>query len=206
MANWKAGPNQAASLFDIHTTTPGQFTIEPTQSGWYMESQAFLLSKSITGDFVVQIFAEADSLDAPGSPPNDEFNSIGVLARDPAGSPGHENWIMWDVGTQGGPVGSEGKTTVNSMSTLFVVPGGRRGELALCRIGTTFHLLRHLEGDAGWSETHTFDRPDMPSTLDVGLITNAWGNQPDLHATVEYARFGVPQTIADCTAALPPAP
>lgn len=205
LANWMAGPNQAATSFDIHTTTPGRFTVEPTQSGWYQENHAFLLSKPITGDFVVQIDAEADSRDAPGNAPNDAFNSIGVLARDPASGPGHENWIMWDVGTQDTTVGSEGKTTVNSVSTLFVVPGGRRGELALCRLGTTFHLLRRLEGDAGWSETHTFDRPDMPATLDVGLITNAWESAPDLHATVDYVRFGVPATLADCTAALPPA-
>lgn len=205
LESWIPGTNQAASLFDIGVTTPGHLTVEPLESVWYKDSSAFVLSKHITGDFMVQMQAEADNRWAPGTAPTAQYNSVGLIARDPDGAVTKERWIVWDVGMQGSALGSEARVTTASKTDLFFDPGGRRGELTLCRLGQTFHLLRRLEGEIAVWEAHTFELPDLPATLEVGVVTNAWSPSPNLRAVVDYVRFGLPTVPEDCRATLPPA-
>ena len=101
-------------------------------------------------------------------------------------------------------MGTEGKTTVNSVSTLFLIQGSNNGRLRLCRVGSDFRMYRWLQAENGWTLEHTFARPDMPATLQAGAIANGYQPPPDLHARYDYVRFGAVQNVAGCTGTLLP--
>lgn len=199
------GTEAQYTTLDIGSETPGSLTLVPTRTpGWFADGDGPLIFKLVEGDFSVHTRVEAESVSNPGQPPSSNFNSAGLMARDPAGGSGPENYVMLNVGTQDGRipggVGSEGKTTVDSSSELFLDAGSGSGELILCRIGDEFILFRFLASDGGWTRGYTFQRPDLPSTLQVGMIANAFEAPPDLRATFDFIRLRpTPATADDCT-------
>lgn len=195
------------STLDINQTVPGALTIVPGLTpGWFDSDDGPLVFKNIDGNFSVHTRLVADSLSSPGNPPGSNFNSAGLMARNPAGASGPENYIMLNIGRQrvdsGIPsgVGSETKTTVNSNSTLFLDDGASSGDLVLCRIGNDFHSFRMLAGESGWTLTDSFNRPDLPSSLQVGMVVNAFNSPADLRAEFDFIRLlGTPSNLANCT-------
>ncbi|MEO0576492.1 MAG: PASTA domain-containing protein [Pseudomonadota bacterium] len=193
------------TVLDINVTNPGQLTVVPTQTpGWFDDDDAPLIFKLITGNFAVHTSVEADSVSTPGQAPSSNFNTAGLMARNPTGASGDENYIMLNVGRQNGSitggVGSETKTTVNSNSTLFLDSGANQGQLILCRVGNEFISYRFLSGDVGWTETDRFTRNDLPATLQVGMIVNAFNAPADLRATFDFITLrATPASDADCT-------
>lgn len=199
------GTTAQYTTLDIDQSTPGALTIVPTQTpGWFAADDGPLVFKLLSGNFSVHIRVLADSVLNPGQAPGSDFNSAGLMARNPGGATGPENYIMLNIGRQdgriAGRVGSETKTTVNSSSTLFLDPGSNMGELILCRVGDNFHSFRFLSGDTGWTATDTFSRPDLPNTLQVGLVVNAFSAPADLRAEFDFIRLRpTPSSVNDCT-------
>ncbi len=197
--------SQQYTTLDIDTSRAGYLTIIPTQTpGWFGGGTAPLIFKTITGNFAVETRVIADSLSNPGNPPGSNFNSAGLMARDPAGATGPENYIMLNTGRQDNRiptgVGSETKTTVNSSSTLFLDQGANSGRLILCRVGNTFYSFRFLDDDSDWTATDNFVRNDLPATLQVGMVVNAFAAPPDLRAEFDYIRLRpTPSVVGDCT-------
>jgi hypothetical protein len=195
-------------VLDIDTTVPGNLVIEPTSSGWYGEQEGPFVYKDVTGDFVVEIQVAALDETNPSTPASDPYHSAGIVARDPSSDTGTQDWIMYDVGYQDSFLGTEGKTTTSSMSVLTLIPGYHSGRLRVCRVGEDMHLLRWLDDESGWTEEFVYPRGDLPATLQVGLITNAWppGNDMprNLQARFDYVRFGNVTGAADCTADFEP--
>ena len=115
---------------------------------------------------------------------------------------------MVNTGRQLGTlVGSEGKTTVGSQSTLELVEGPFRGRLRICRLGGVIVLARMLEGETAWRVLNRYDRGDLPESLQVGMVATGWNTGepepelsrvPDLEARFDYVRFAVPGGEADC--------
>lgn len=194
------------SLLDIDQTRAGHLVIEPTaNNGWFEDDKGPLLFQLVTGDFVARTYVRAANRNSPSNPPTAQFNSTGFVARDPASVVGgSENWLMYNVGYQDTFGGSEGKTTVNSASTLFIIAGATEGELILCRRGSTFRMIRRLAGEPALNETNVFNRPDLPQTLQLGLIANGYTANPDLRAEFDWVRIAVPQSDADCYADILP--
>ncbi len=198
------GTSPQYSLLDVDQTTPGSLTIVPTQTpGWFRDGDGPLIFKLLNGDFAVHTAVRAESRINPGEAPSSNFNSAGLMARDPAGGDGPENYIMLNVGTQNdriaGGVGSETKTTDDSNSELFLDAGSNRGELILCRVGDDFISFRFLEGDTGWTETNRFARSDLPQSLQVGLVVSAFAAPADLQATFDFVRLlPTPASSEDC--------
>lgn len=211
VANWTDGPSTAFDFYDIDETTPEQLTVEPQQCVWYMENQGWALFKEVTGDFAIVARVEAAGLATPGDPPAEQFNSAGVIARDPASAPGSENWLVHNVGFQETSVATEAKTTVDSVSVYRLTDGAPSGEVAICRLGSMFHLFRRLDGEAEWTETTSeddpayppYDRADLPDTLEVGIMANAFAPTPDILARFEYVHFTRPTSLEECVADLP---
>jgi len=191
------------TTLDINQSTSGQLTIIPTQTpGWFAAGDAPFVFKSLSGNFAVHTRVNADSVSNPGQAPSSTFNSAGLIARNPAGATGPENYIMLNVGMQNNVngAGSETKTTVNSSSTLFLQPGSNIGDLVLCRIGDDFYTFRFLSVDSDWVQTTVFNRPDLPTTLQVGMAVSAFTAPPDLRAEFEFIRLlPTPSAPADCT-------
>ncbi|MEM7612367.1 MAG: PASTA domain-containing protein [Pseudomonadota bacterium] len=194
------------TLLDIAQTTPGLLTIEPTQTpGWFASGDGPLIFKNLTGNFSVHTRVTADSVATPGQPPTSDFNSAGLMARNATGASGPENYVMLNIGRQdnrvAGGVGSETKTTVDSGSTLFIDAGSNEGSLILCRVGDQIHSFRWLTSDSQWVATNTATRPDLPATLQVGMVVNAFSAPADLRAEFEFIRLlATPSSVNDCTA------
>jgi len=193
------------TVLDVGVTTPGSLTIIPSQTpGWFADGDGPLIFKMLTGNFAVHTAVRAESVGSPGQAPASNFNSAGLMARDPSGQSGPENYIMLNVGTQNngipGRVGSETKTTANSESELYLDAGSNRGELVLCRVGDDFISFRFLEGDSGWIETNRFNRRDLPNSLQVGMVVNAFQAPADLRATFDFVRLlPTPSSPSACT-------
>lgn len=191
------------TLLDVATTHPGVLTIEPTHTqGWFEDGDAPFLFKELTGDFVVETHVTALSRNDLTSPPTQEYNSAGLLVRNGAATSGDEDWLMYNIGYQATFVGTEGKTTEDSQSVLTLLPGHHAGRLRICRVGSDFHMYRWLDDETGWTLEHSYARPDLPATLQVGLVANGYQPPPDLHARFDYARFGTVSSQSDCTAEL----
>lgn len=214
LSNWLEGPSTAYDLLDIDTSNPGQLTFVPTanaNNAWYETYQAPFRYKLVTGDFAVVTYVNAGNRTQPdpgSSPPTGQFNSAGFLARDPASDEpdGAENYIMFNLGYQINDLSTEAKTTINSSSvlTLTSTSGSYQGRLLMCRIGATFYTYRHLDNEADWVLVETMMRDDLPATLQVGLVVNAWDETPansTLYAQFDYVRFAAqpPTSQTDCT-------
>lgn len=204
------GVDARHELLDIDQTNPGMLTLRPRAGGWFGGFEGPLLYKMLRGDFLVETSVQAAKVGDPGAPPDEAFNSAGLMVRDPAHGEGQANWIMYNVGRQQDDrVATEGKTTVDSQSTLELVDGANGGRLRICRLGSSFILARQLEGESQFTVTQRYDRSDLPGDVQVGMIANGWNSSepqpdlsrtPDLEGTFDYVRFSVPSGEDACTA------
>ena len=190
------------SVLDINQSRPGFLTIVPNQTpGWFDDGDAPLVFKLLTGNFAVHTRVLADSVSSPGQAPGSNFNSAGLIARNPAGASGPENYIMLNVGRQNNLIGagSETKTTVNSDSELLLDSASNEGDLVLCRVGNTFYSYRFLSVDSSWLQLQSYDRPDLPATLQVGMVVNAFISPADLRAEFDFVRLlPTPSNASEC--------
>jgi hypothetical protein len=204
------GEDSRTEHLDLAQSHPGMLTLRPKAGGWYGSYQGPLIYKMVQGDFRVETWVSAAKLGNPEAPPDEQFNSAGLMARDPEHGPGHENWVMVNTGHQAGAlVGSEGKTTVGSQSTLELVDGPFRGRLRMCRVGGVIVVARMLEGETAWRVLNRYDRSDLPEDLQVGMVATGWNTSaedpdfsrtPDVEGTFDYVRFAVPSGEAGCVA------
>ncbi|MBL0939366.1 MAG: serine hydrolase [Gemmatimonadaceae bacterium] len=175
----------------------GMLVLEPATSGWYADFQAPFLFKDVTGDFIAETRIRATGIghDIPQA----LWSLTGLMVRAPrAGgmaswTPNTENWLFITTGIAarpGQPV-IETKTTVNSQSELKlhdIAPGWV--ELRLARRGAKFFLaFRQGENPNGeWQTLATFDRLDLPSTVQLGI--NAYTDwNSTLHLQNDPKRF-----------------
>ena len=208
LASWslrhqEVGEAPQYTLLDIDRTRSGALTIEPTRTpGWFAGGTAPLIFKRVSGDFSVEVDVLAESAANPGEPPGANFNSAGLMARDPSSDAGSENYVMVNLGRQNGGqspvIGTESKTTRNSSSTLDIQLGTNRGRLILCRVGSDFRSYRLLDNEVEWRRIASVPRPDLPDSLQVGMVANGFEG-PDLRATFFEISLRVPQSLEDCT-------
>ncbi|MEO0617227.1 MAG: PASTA domain-containing protein, partial [Pseudomonadota bacterium] len=211
LADWQLrhvveGTGAQYTLLDINTSTAGALTLVPTQTpGWFDAADGPLVFKDLAGNFAVHTRVTADSVATPGQAPGSDFNSAGLMARNASGASGPENYIMLNVGRQdasiAGGVGSETKNTLDSVSTLFLDSGSNEGSLILCRVGNVVHSFRWLTTDSDWVLLRSETRADLPSTLQVGMVVNAFAAPADLRAEFEFIRLlPAPNDVSACTA------
>jgi hypothetical protein len=187
----------------------GRLRLRPTASGWYAGYMGPMLFKRVAGDFAIETSVRAASLSSTDTAPTQLFNAGGLIVRDPGSVNGAQNWITHNVGRQQPEVGTEGKDTRDSASHLELVDGVHHGTLRICRIGSTFILARRLDNEGDLREMHRFERPDLPETLQVGMMANGWNSAdehpdtsvaPDVEVSFDYVRFWRPRNPADCLA------
>lgn len=168
-------PDQIKKL-DVDAANPGNLTLEPYPSFWFGDFHAPFLFKRVKGDFIVTTRTLVTG--ASAAVPEREYSLAGLLVRAPhdggraAWKEGNENWIFITAGTGDGDglPQFETKNTRDSSSRLELSPR-RPGwvELRIARVGSHITLLRRAEGE-GWRVMRREDRPDLPETLQVGLI------------------------------------
>ncbi|MEL7006306.1 MAG: hypothetical protein AAFN93_26805 [Bacteroidota bacterium] len=166
--------------------------IKPHVSSWYEDVYGGLLSKEIEGDF--QITANVKVTGANADTPDQSFSLGGLMARASnhfdakSWKEGQENWLFITTGTADRPGNQqfEVKTTFNSISTLRTYPAKTKWvQLRMVRLRELFTLLYKYEG-GDWQLLDQWVRPDMPATLEVGLIAYTdWDNTGPLYPDFE---------------------
>ena len=159
---------------------------------WFHSQSAGFIYKDIVGDF--EVVAAVASEEASGINAGDDINNDtqlgGLMARNKNGIA--ENYVFNVVGTRFDVPSIETKSTTDDNSgTIEHFPiSGTRAELRMTREGSTFRMYSRDLGAADWIHRSTFNRPDLPDTLQVGIIAYAFQSYPeDLAVKVDYVRF-----------------
>jgi hypothetical protein len=178
-----------------------------SHNAWFDGDHGPFLFQDVQDDFIVvaRIYASHTGTDL-GQAPTQPYNTAGLLVRDPAGKPTDENWLLYDIGFQGEQgvtVGTMVKVTTSSVSHKLPESNGgsHAGTMAICRYKNTFQVLRHLYNPDGVAEVaslppETWNNP--PNGLQVGLVVGTYDASPDVVGRFDYARYGVPTSLADC--------
>jgi hypothetical protein len=117
------------------------------------------------------------------------------MARNPAStSSGQENYVFNVAGIRFDNPSIELKSTLNNSSTIQAytdnMTSGTPAEVRMVRKGAIFSLYSRPIGSTLWTLRSTFNRPDLPSTLQVGIIAYAYESYPEnLLARFDYVRF-----------------
>lgn len=176
----------------------GQLTMDIEESycnnncPWFHSQSAGFIYKTIIGDFELQSIVH--SVEASGANAGDDINNDtqlgGLMARD--GSSGTENYVFNVVGTRFDIPSVETKSTTNNNSGTIEHFGisNTVAELRMTRNGTIFQMYSKDIGASTWIHRSTFNRPDLPDTLQVGIIAYAFQSYPeDLAVKFDYAKF-----------------
>jgi len=170
------------------------------QALWFNHEQGVLVYKPVQGDFRITSTVHARETSDPAAPPGGAGTAQlgGVMAR--AGTTA-EDYVFVVVGDDGNGLTIETKSTDDDVST-YAGPPWTSGDadLRLCRVGTTVTLYHRPAGSTGaWTKTGSYDRPDLPSSLQAGAAIYS-GGPPDI--TVRYTGMTIEPvaTAADCTA------
>jgi hypothetical protein len=177
----------------------GALRLEATaDSLWFNASQGPLVHKTVSGDFMITSRVRARSAATPAQPPSQNIHLGGLMARDPASA--SENFVFVVVGHDENDISVETKNTIASVST-YTGPAWPSGdaELRLCRVGSNFRMLKRDIAGGAWTEAATFDRPDLPATLQVGAVMYAHTQAPDLAVTFDELTFASIAALSDCS-------
>lgn len=166
---------------------------------WFMGQRGVLFHQDVSGNFKItaDVYTSkaSDSTRPPGGDGSVQLS--GLMARD--GSGGLENYVFVVVGDDGNGLSVETKNTVDGISA-YNGPSwnSAAAELRLCRFEATLHLYkRAVASQDAWILADTFDRPDLPDTLQVGVNIYTDSN-PDLQARIENLQIDPITVEADC--------
>ena len=176
-------------LADI-SVADGSLSIVPHSGAlWYQASQADLVYKLVTGNFKATTTVHARKASNRAQTPAQFADVGGIMARNPSGS--SENYILGVVGyAEMNQLAVEHKSTTNSKSVYGEVAFTPDAEFRLCRQGSTFTIYYRHIGDATWGPAfEPFERPDLPTTLQVGAIAYTGASAPDFVAIFDHFTF-----------------
>ena len=162
---------------------------------WWKENNAGLIYKSVTGNFDVTTAVYAKQKTDLSLDITNDFQLTGLMVRDPAStSSGLENYVFNVAGIRGDVPSIELKSTLNDISTIKAytdnMTTGTSAELRIVREGSVFSLYSRPIGNTTWAFRDSFNRPDLPNTLQVGLIAYTYEAYPaNLLAQFDYIRF-----------------
>jgi hypothetical protein len=153
---------------------------------WFNADKGVLFYRDVTGDFRATATVRTAKASDPSKPPGRDatVQLAGLMARTQVPA---ENSIFIVSGSIGSSTGLETKTTESSRSVFIQrgLPSDGDAELRLCRVGSTFQLWwRHVDTTEEWTHMSTFDRKDMPETVQVGANIYTDG-VPDIVARFE---------------------
>jgi hypothetical protein len=181
----------------------GRLHMRPTRNTvWYKADQGPGLVKLVSGNFKVTSVVRARKASAPSEYVSNGFQFAGLIARDPASAKpdAKESYVFNVVGYRGDYLCVETKTTKRDQSDVEgpVWPTSD-AELRICRKDDVFRVYKRPIGEKTWELGHTYERGDLPSTLQVGPIAYAYTDQFDLDGSFEEVRFAPVSTLEDCT-------
>jgi len=192
--NWTILEPQSGSV----SIENGSLVMVPdVNTGWYNSGHGMLITQQVKGDFMATARLSVRGLRNPLGPPTQQFNSAGLLARDPSSGPTSETWIMISLGKQASFLGTKTEPTWQSKSRPeFQQATTTRGELRLARRGDQFSLLKRLDGEREWTLLQEHQFPGTSEVLQVGPAANAY-QAADIRAAFDSVRITVPVSASD---------
>jgi hypothetical protein len=225
LADWKQHseleiyPSQV-DVLNINQTIPGSLYLIPHSATWYGDYRGVFLFKEITGDFIVNTRFKITGKHT--ARPTGSFELAGLMVRAPRNStmetwePNQENWLYLSKGTsmETDKIILDSKTNVNSQ---FVYEETLSNDdwvhIKIIRINHTYLQFYKYDDQDQWTFLKRYDRPDLPNTLQIGMIALAdtaktFGMDPkefnitvfnnetstaDLIVQFDYVRFQRPQ-------------
>ena len=166
---------------------------------WFMNDRGVLIYGVVGGDFKITAEIYTSKQSDPSSPPGGDgsVQLSGLMARSGAG--GLENYVFIVIGDDGNGLSVETKNTEDSFSKYDGPAWGSAGaELRICRMGSMFNLYkRSVDSNDPWELAGSFDRPDLPEELQVGV--NIYTDRaPDIQARVENLQIESITSQSDC--------
>lgn len=197
------------------TIEKGALVLRPMSSGWFEDMQGGHLYRTIEGNFIVTAKLKVEGTKA--NLPQTLFSLAGVFIRAPRDGmtaanwqPKKENWMFFSMGSAfpAGKPQFEIKTTYNSLSTLKIydakrayTPRAKWVDLRVARQGELFSLLYRIEGDKEFQLLDQFIRPDLPTTLNVGVTAYAdWESAAKIYPDFVRLNTEAPAQNADLVA------
>ncbi len=181
----------------------GRLHMRPTKNTvWYKADQGPGLIKLVSGNFKVTSIVRARKASAPGEYVSNGFQFAGLIARDPASAQPNakENYVFNVVGYRGDYLCVETKTTKRDYSDVEGPAWPTAdAELRICRKDDVFRLYKRPIGEKVWELGQSYQRSDLPATLQVGPIAYAYTDEFDLDGSFEEVRFAPVNTLDDCT-------
>lgn len=177
----------------------GALTVTLNQRAlWYNESQGPAIYQTVRGDFRISAAVRTRRRDQV-SPPDRPVELAGLMARD--GESAQENYVFLVVGFDVDDLSVETKSTVDDVSDFIGPPWpSADAELRICRLGADFHLYQRPLGGADWALARTYARPDLPETLQVGLVVYTSVAPADVSGRFEAVDFAPVRGLDDCAA------
>lgn len=211
--------NEPAQFLDFTFGTPEHdiAAMIPSAGGWYNDFSGPFVYQQIHGNFMMEAYVEAHGLDDPDTPPKQDYNSAGLMIRDPASAidngQSNDHWILQHLGmhapaTTG--VGIERKFTQASISGLDTLSGEFRGRLRLCKVGTTVMLARKLIDEDAFTITGEYMMDVDP--VQAGMSLTVWNTSTanpdhsvngDVVGEWHYVHFWKIQDLAKCLEDVP---
>lgn len=162
---------------------------------WWKENNAGFIYKSVTGNFDVTTAVFAKQKNDVSLDITNDFQLTGLMVRNAESTnSGLENYIFNVTGIRSDTPSIELKSTLNDVSTIEAytdnMTTGTSSELRIVREGSIFRLYSRPIGSSTWIFRNSFTRPDLPNTLQVGVISYTYEAYPaNLLAQFDYVRF-----------------
>lgn len=167
--------NQTWNLFNpgvyfIKQNTSTTLQLDLIQNAlWFQGSQGGLVYQNIAGDFTITATVNAVKKSDNTQSVTCDICLGGLMARNPNTTSG-ENYVHVVSGVTPNGAGYETKSTTNNVSPFSATADSNtKHDLRIQRTGSTFTLYQRLTGAVTWNVAATFNRPDLPTTLLVGI-------------------------------------
>lgn len=154
---------------------------------WYNADEGGAVFREISGDFTITATVNAVRKSDNSQAVACDVCLGGVMVRNPDDAAG-ENYVHLVTGFTPEGLGYETKSTINNASTFEAYEDGlSQHDLRIERSGSTFVLFKKAEGDADWVMAASYERADLPNTVQVGLniYTAQSGDVADLSVIYE---------------------
>jgi len=190
--------------------------------GWFSDQKGPLLFEEVAGDFFIETEVEIKRKDGQDKLPEGNYNSAGLIIRDPSSSFGMETWIMYNVGVQNSFYGNEVKATIpltvpednpfylaglHSMSSLYLLPQQNQGSLQIRMARVGKEVRCYFKDFSSWVEQKPSDQMEvMGNGLSVPIsqfneteFRPSGLNLPDKVEVGLIANPGIDASIQDLT-------
>lgn len=163
----------------------GSLVMAPTrESVWWINRRGPMLYRYLDGDAVATLSVRARKRSDVEVAPDMEWQFGGVLLRDPRGDAflSRENYVFNVIGHRGSRLQVETKSTRDGDSRVdaWDWPNGD-AELRIERRGNQFTMAARATAADEWRTLISYERPDLPQRLQLGLIVYAYSEGRGRH-------------------------